>query len=71
MSVRTERPAKVSTSRGAGLPSGTPSTLESVDPYIHADPDLKQRALDRRVPPKVRAGRYKPTDKLLRFLEDL
>ena len=34
-------------------------------------PTLKQRALDRRVPPKTRPGRYKPPDKLLAFLESL
>jgi integrase/recombinase XerD len=45
--------------------------LESVNAYIHADPTLKQRALDRRVPPKTRPGRYKPPDKLLAFLESL
>lgn len=45
--------------------------LESVNAYIHADPTLKQRALDRRVPPTTRPGRYKPPDKLLAFLESL
>lgn len=45
--------------------------LESVNAYIHADPTLKQRALDRRVPATVRPGRYKPPDKLLGFLESL
>ena len=47
--------------------------LESVKPYIHADPTLKQRALDRRTPlnPSAKRGRYKPPDDLLRFLESL
>ena len=45
--------------------------LESVKPYIHADPTLKQRALERLTPlnPDARAGRYRPTDDLLAFLE--
>jgi integrase/recombinase XerD len=46
--------------------------LESVNAYIHADPTLKQRALDRRLPTNTqRSGRYKPGDKLLAFLERL
>jgi len=45
--------------------------LESVNAYIHADPTLKQRALDRRLPTTTRPGRYKPPDKLLAFLESL
>lgn len=46
--------------------------LESVNAYIHADPTLKQRALDRRSPLNTsRPGRYKPGDKLLTFLEGL
>jgi site-specific recombinase XerC len=47
--------------------------LESVKPYIHADPTLKQRALDRLSPlnPSGKRGRYKPPDDLLAFLESL
>ena len=45
--------------------------LESVNAYIHADPTLKQRALDRRTPLNTRTGRFKPPDKLLGFLESL
>jgi site-specific recombinase XerD len=47
--------------------------LESVKPYIHADPTLKQRALDRLTPlnPTAKPGRYKPSDDLLTFLESL
>lgn len=45
--------------------------LGSVNAYIHADPTLKQRALDRRTPPTTQPGRYKPPDKLLGFLESL
>jgi integrase len=39
--------------------------------YLHADLELKQRALDRTAPPRTRAGRYTPTDKTLAFLESL
>lgn len=47
--------------------------LESVNAYIHADPTLKERALDRLTPlnPGVKPGRYKPTDELLAFLESI
>jgi hypothetical protein len=47
--------------------------LESVNAYIHADPTLKERALDRLTPlnPDAKPGRYKPTDELLAFLEGL
>jgi integrase/recombinase XerD len=47
--------------------------LESVNAYIHADPTLKQRALDRLTPlnPTAKTGRYKPSDDLLAFLESL
>jgi integrase/recombinase XerD len=39
--------------------------------YLHADLAIKQRALDRVTPPNGRAGRYRPPDRLLAFLEDL
>jgi site-specific recombinase XerD len=47
--------------------------LESVNAYIHADPTLKQRALERLTPlnPTAKPGRYKPSDDLLAFLESL
>lgn len=47
--------------------------LESVNAYIHADPTLKERALDRLTPlnPTTKTGRYKSTDELLAFLEGL
>jgi integrase/recombinase XerD len=47
--------------------------LESVKAYIHADPTLKQRALERRSPLNLDAkpGRYKPSDDLLAFLDRL
>jgi integrase/recombinase XerD len=46
-------------------------TLETTNNYLHADMDLKRRALDRTTPPDVKPGRYKPPDPLLAFLESL
>ena len=39
--------------------------------YQHADPALKQRAVDRIAPVGAKPGRYRPTDALLAFLERL
>ncbi len=39
--------------------------------YIHADLELKERALARTAPPNAKPGRYRPPDKLLAFLESL
>jgi len=39
--------------------------------YLHGDLRLKQRALDRTTPPDTKPGRYRPSDKLLRFLDNL
>ena len=47
------------------------SSLQSTNIYVHADMALKERALARTTPVGARAGRYKPTDKLLAFLEGL
>lgn len=44
---------------------------ESSRPYLHADLQLKQRALDRTAPPHTTTGRYTPPDTLLAFLEGL
>ncbi len=46
-------------------------SLQSTNIYLHADMALKERALARTTPAAVRAGRYRPTDKLLAFLEGL
>jgi integrase/recombinase XerD len=46
-------------------------SLASTRPYVHADLELKQRALDRTAPPRTKKGRYRPTDELLAFLEAL
>jgi site-specific recombinase XerD len=43
----------------------------STRPYLHADLELKQRALDRIAPPQTPKGRYLPSDKLLTFLKTL
>jgi integrase len=46
-------------------------SLASTRPYLHADLELKQKALDRTAPPHTRPGRYTPPDKLLVFPESL
>lgn len=46
-------------------------SLASTRPYVHADLELKQRALDRTAPPRTKPGRYRPPDDLLAFLEAL
>jgi len=46
-------------------------TLDSTSKYLHADMQLKRRALDRTTPPDTKPGRYRPPDKLLAFLESL
>lgn len=45
--------------------------IETTRVYLHADHDIKQRALDRLTPPGVQPGRYQPPDNLLAFLEAL
>jgi integrase/recombinase XerD len=44
---------------------------ETTQIYLHADLELKERALARTRPPDTRPGRYRPPDKLLAFLESL
>lgn len=39
--------------------------------YIEADLEMKQRAMQALAPPNVRPGRYRPTDKVLEFLQGL
>jgi integrase/recombinase XerD len=46
-------------------------TLETTNKYLHADMELKRRALDRTTPPDVKPGRYRPPDPLLAFLVSL
>ena len=45
--------------------------LESTTPYIHADLATKERAIARTAPPATPPGRYRPTDRLLGFLDSL
>lgn len=45
--------------------------LETTQIYLHADLALKAQALARTAPPNTPAGRYKPPDSLLAFLERL
>jgi len=47
------------------------ASLQSTSIYLHADMALKERALARTTPPEVRAGRYRPTDEVLAFLQGL
>jgi site-specific recombinase XerD len=46
-------------------------TLDSTNKYLHADMELKRRALDRTTPTNAKPGRYRPPDRLLAFLESL
>ena len=39
--------------------------------YLHGDLRLKQRAIDRTAPPHTQPGRYRATDSLLAFLNNL
>ena len=45
--------------------------LRTVQIYLHADLELKERALARTAPPNTRPGRYHPPDPVLAFLESL
>jgi integrase/recombinase XerD len=46
-------------------------SLDTTNKYIHADMDLKRRALDRTAPTNTKPGRYRPPDALLAFLDSL
>jgi integrase/recombinase XerD len=45
--------------------------VETTQIYLHADLDLKERALARTTPTNTAPGRYRPADKLLAFLDAL
>ncbi len=45
--------------------------VETTQMYLHASLELKERALARTKPLDVRAGRYRPDDRVLAFLESL
>jgi integrase/recombinase XerD len=46
-------------------------SLDSTNKYLHADMELKRRALDRSTPTSAKPGRYRAPDRLLAFLESL
>ena len=45
--------------------------IETTQIYLHADLGIKERALDKTAPINTKPGRFRPTDKLLAFLEAL
>lgn len=45
--------------------------METTQIYLHADMQLKQRALAHAAPSGTAPGRYRPRDPLLAFLESL
>jgi site-specific recombinase XerD len=46
-------------------------TLETVDVYVHADLQMKEKAMAKTTPLEVPLGRYRPDDELLMFLKSL
>ena len=46
-------------------------SVDTTQIYLHADLELKEQALARTRPPNARAGRYRPPDRLLTWLEAL
>ncbi|HZE15591.1 MAG TPA: tyrosine-type recombinase/integrase, partial [Mycobacterium sp.] len=46
-------------------------STKSTEPYLHADNKLKQRAIERIAPTGTRPGRYRPSDRVMAFLEAL
>jgi len=46
-------------------------TVRTTQIYLDADLTLKERALARMSPRQVKPGRYRPTDPLLAFLENM
>ena len=46
-------------------------STKSTEPYLHADNKLKQRAIERIAPTGTRPGRYRPSDRVMAFLEGL
>jgi len=47
------------------------SDIRATQTYLHADLSMKERALARTTPPNTAPGRYRPSDTLLAFLEQL
>ena len=46
-------------------------SVETTQMYLHANLRLKEAALAKTAPLNVRAGRYRPGDRLLTFLQSL
>jgi site-specific recombinase XerD len=46
-------------------------SVDTTQIYLHADMQLKEKALARTRPPNGRAGRYQPPDSLIDWLEAL
>jgi site-specific recombinase XerD len=47
------------------------ASIRSTNPYLHADLELKEKALALAAAPAVKPGRYRPDDVILAFLENL
>ena len=47
------------------------ASVRSTDTYFHADISIKEKALALTTPAEARPGRYRPTDKVLAFLDRL
>jgi integrase len=45
--------------------------VRSTDAYVHADITITERALALTTPAGAKPGRYRPTDKMLAFLDGL
>jgi hypothetical protein len=46
-------------------------SVETTHMYIHADMTIKEKAIAKTLPVDAKHGRYRPSDKLLAFLEAL
>jgi site-specific recombinase XerD len=46
-------------------------SVETTQMYLHADLRLKEKALSKMAPLGAKAGRFRPDDKLVAFLEGL
>jgi site-specific recombinase XerD len=46
-------------------------SMETTQVYLHADLELKEKALAKTAPLGISIGRYRPDDKLLTFLKSL
>jgi len=53
------------------IPRKGHETTASTRVYLHADMEIKERALARTTPPDTKPGRYSAPDSLLAFLDGL